>query len=270
MDSVVTTSSNVLSNSYVTGALVVVLVLYASQYAPTLPSYVSNLFDSNVAKLILLLLLVVVVGKQSFGVGLVVALAFLFVVFLLKKYNLSNEFMADVEHKDELKTVKYVENPTNDDDHVISIHTSEHPLVVVPHNSIDQVPQMVVPAVHDDEPSHIVMKSDEGKKQQHEIKSQVKMGLITKEGGKLMEEHTAYKENVVIHKIVDKIGLSEETKPVVHDYVNRVMNHVKSVTSPSDTSDLINQKVTFVCNRVLSESNKGVAPYDNVTEHYSF
>ena len=93
-DNIVKNYTTWLDNPYVSGALIVFLIVYASMAAPRLPMYVAKLFDYTLVKL-LMFFLIVYVSKKNATVALVAAVALMVSIMALDKLKLS-ESMSSV------------------------------------------------------------------------------------------------------------------------------------------------------------------------------
>lgn len=81
-----------LDNPYVSGALIVFLIVYAGMAAPRLPSYIANLFDYTAVKL-LIFFLIAYLSKKNATVALIAAIALMISIMTLNKLKFGEEMM---------------------------------------------------------------------------------------------------------------------------------------------------------------------------------
>lgn len=74
------------SNTYIKGALILFLILYASVFAFKLPKKIAMLFDYTIVKIIFCFLILFVMFAYDPTVALVIALAFYASILTLNKY----------------------------------------------------------------------------------------------------------------------------------------------------------------------------------------
>lgn len=91
-----------LDNPYVSSALTMFLIVYASMAAPKLPSYIANLFDYTLFKLLIFFLIVYVNNKNA-TVALVAAVALMVVIMILNRLKLGQETMEVVGGEEQKK-----------------------------------------------------------------------------------------------------------------------------------------------------------------------
>jgi len=84
-----------LDNPYVSGFLIIFLIVYASMAAPRLPDYIANLFDYTAFKL-LIFFLILYVSKKNATVALVASVALVVSIMALDKLKFKSEMMASV------------------------------------------------------------------------------------------------------------------------------------------------------------------------------
>lgn len=77
--------TNILSNPYVSTALTVFALVFASLAAPNLPPFLASLFDSNLFKLFYLFLILVLL-RYNVAVALIAALGFILAMQTLNRY----------------------------------------------------------------------------------------------------------------------------------------------------------------------------------------
>lgn len=80
-------------NEYVTGALTIFLIVYASYAAPKLPPYILKLFDNPLFKL-LIFFLIVYTAKKNPTVAIIAAVALMVSIHALNKLKLDEMMMA--------------------------------------------------------------------------------------------------------------------------------------------------------------------------------
>ena len=80
-------------NEYVTAALTIFLIVYASYAAPKLPPYILKLFDNPLFKL-LIFFLIVYTAKKNPTVAIIAAVAFMVTIHALNKLKLDQMMMA--------------------------------------------------------------------------------------------------------------------------------------------------------------------------------
>lgn len=78
--------SVVKTNPYLSGAITLFLILYASLAAPALPASVAGLFEHSVFKLAILTLILMLLRNQDFTTAMFVAIAFVVSLSTLSKY----------------------------------------------------------------------------------------------------------------------------------------------------------------------------------------
>lgn len=98
-DNAVEKINSVLENQYVSGALTVFLIVYASMAAPKLPSYLANLFDYTLTKLVVFFLIVYLMKKNA-TVALVAAIALMVTLMSLQQIRFGKEMMEVVGKSD--------------------------------------------------------------------------------------------------------------------------------------------------------------------------
>jgi len=95
LDNFVKKHTSWLDDPYVSGFLIVFLIVYASMAAPKLPNYIANLFDNTFFKLFIFFL-IVYVSKRNATVALVAAVALMVSIMALQRIKVGEEMMAVV------------------------------------------------------------------------------------------------------------------------------------------------------------------------------
>ena len=97
------------SNSKLSAALTVALVLYLAVLAPQLPAVVAGLFESSIFKMLVALCVVALLYNKNYGLAIVLAVAFLLSMTTVSRYRIaalnqeltgmpsSKEYSTDVE-----------------------------------------------------------------------------------------------------------------------------------------------------------------------------
>ena len=85
-----------LDNPYVSGALTIFLIVYASMAAPKLPHYIAKLFDYTLFKL-LMFFLIVYISKKNATVALIAAVALMVSIMTLDRLKVGAEMMTIVK-----------------------------------------------------------------------------------------------------------------------------------------------------------------------------
>jgi hypothetical protein len=86
---------SVLDNPYVSGALTVFLVVYASMAAPTLPEYIAKIFDYTLVKFVMFFM-IAYVAKRNATVALVASVALMVTLITLNNLKFGKEMMGVV------------------------------------------------------------------------------------------------------------------------------------------------------------------------------
>ena len=81
------------NNEYVTAALTIFLIVYASYAAPKLPPYILKMFDNPLFKLLIFFLIVYTANKNP-TVAIIAAVAFMVTIHALNKLKLDQMMMA--------------------------------------------------------------------------------------------------------------------------------------------------------------------------------
>lgn len=95
-DSTVTNSLSFLDNEYVSGALTIFLIVYASYAAPRLPPYILRLFDNPLFKL-LIFFLIVYSAKKNPTIAIIAAVGLMVTIHALNKLKLDQMLMQAVQ-----------------------------------------------------------------------------------------------------------------------------------------------------------------------------
>lgn len=125
--SVARAPTKVLGNTYVSAAVTLFLILYASLARPQLPVFIAKLFDNPLFRL-LVLFGIAFMASRNFQVALLVSVAFTVTMNLLNEQKIVEGFMAqqyeiDVDITDngemeEMEEIEDVEEPLNDVDYM--------------------------------------------------------------------------------------------------------------------------------------------------------
>ncbi len=84
VEKLISNSLSILDNVYVKNVVKMLLVLYAGLAAPRLPSWLANLFNNSVFRL-LILFLIAYIGLKDTSIALMSAVAFTLTIIFLKK-----------------------------------------------------------------------------------------------------------------------------------------------------------------------------------------
>ncbi|AYV78282.1 MAG: hypothetical protein Edafosvirus8_32 [Edafosvirus sp.] len=97
-DNTVKNSLSFLDNEYVSSALTIFLIVYASMVAPKLPNSIVKLFDYTLVKLLMFFLIAYVFRKNP-TVAIIAAVGLLISLMTLNRYKVNKEIMAIVKKK---------------------------------------------------------------------------------------------------------------------------------------------------------------------------
>lgn len=81
-----------LDNQYVSSALTIFLIVYASMAAPKLPTYIASLFDYTIVKL-LMFFMIVFISKKNATVALIASVALMVSIMTLDRIKFGQEMM---------------------------------------------------------------------------------------------------------------------------------------------------------------------------------
>jgi hypothetical protein len=81
------------SNSYLTAALTVFVILYGALAAPKLPSFIANLFNNAIFRLLCLFTIAWIASKNA-QVAIIVAVVFTLIMSLLNTQQMAEGFIA--------------------------------------------------------------------------------------------------------------------------------------------------------------------------------
>jgi len=97
-DSTVTNWLSFLDNEYISGALIIFLIIYASYAAPKLPPYILRLFDNPLFKL-LIFFLIVYSAKKNPTVAIIAAVGLMVTIHALNKLKLDQMLMHAIQRE---------------------------------------------------------------------------------------------------------------------------------------------------------------------------
>jgi len=97
-DATVTNWLSFLDNEYISGALIIFLIVYASYAAPKLPPYILKLFDNPLFKL-LIFFLIVYSAKKNPTVAIIAAVGLMVTIHALNKLKLDQMLMRAVQRE---------------------------------------------------------------------------------------------------------------------------------------------------------------------------
>lgn len=97
-DATVTNWLSFLDNEYISGALIIFLIVYASYAAPKLPPYILQLFDNPLFKL-LIFFLIVYSAKKNPTVAIIAAVGLMVTIHALNKLKLDQMLMRAVQRE---------------------------------------------------------------------------------------------------------------------------------------------------------------------------
>jgi len=97
-DATVTNWLSFLDNEYISGALIIFLIVYASYAAPKLPPYILKLFDNPLFKL-LIFFLIVYSAKKNPTVAIIAAVGLMVTIHALNKLKLDQMLMRAVKRE---------------------------------------------------------------------------------------------------------------------------------------------------------------------------
>ncbi len=199
-----------LDNPYVSGALTVFLIVYASMAAPKLPSYIASLFDYTLFKLFIFFL-IVYVSKRNATVALIAAIALMVSIMTLDRLKFGQEMMEVVKHDGRRKMkmggcVCECDDVTDMSDDARIVKTEEGHLVLHEAKKLEaenalhpaHVEAIAKEITHAEKQGLPVLaaRTDEGAKHMQEIAKAENIGLVSEnEAKKLVAK-------VVVHEIV--------------------------------------------------------------------
>jgi len=99
-DATVTNWLSFLDNEYISGALIIFLIVYASYAAPKLPPYILKLFDNPLFKL-LIFFLIVYSAKKNPTVAIIAAVGLMVTIHALNKLKLDQMLMRAVQREND-------------------------------------------------------------------------------------------------------------------------------------------------------------------------
>lgn len=86
----------ILANPYISGALLLFLVLYSSMARPSMPDWVAKLFENPLFRLLIMFLIAFTATKNT-SVALMVSLTFMITLTLISEKSVAESF---VEYQD--------------------------------------------------------------------------------------------------------------------------------------------------------------------------
>ena len=210
-DIVVRDYTSWLDNPYVSGALTVFLIVYASMAAPKLPSYIASLFDYTLFKLFIFFL-IVYISKRNATVALIAAIALMVSIMTLDRLKVGQEMMEVVKNDGRSRKLRMgncvceCDNATDlsGEDHVVK--TEEGHLVLHEAKKLEaenalhpaHVAAIAKEIAHVEKKGLPVLaaRTDEGAKHMQEIAKAENNGLVS--------EHEAKKlvAKIVVHEMV--------------------------------------------------------------------
>lgn len=95
-----------LDNEYVSSALIIFLIVYATLAAPKLPDYILRLFDYTIVKLVLFFLIAYIAQKNA-SVAIVAAIGLLVTIIALNKLKLNETVGRIMGNSEPMSSVSY-------------------------------------------------------------------------------------------------------------------------------------------------------------------
>lgn len=216
--------TTVLENEYVAGALTLFLIVYASKVAPSLPSYMSSMFNNSIFKIIMFFLIVYMYNKKA-SVALVSALALMVAIMILDKM--------DTKTPEKMTSVS-----TNENDlfaNLTNLINDAFDLITSPEGqiAIDETNKAVKEGhLHPAEAEMIINKiilaeeqgvsplvamSEKGAQEMSNIAKAVENGQIDSEEGQRLAAQIVIQENVM------NIGSEQEQLPFTADEEKQIL-----------------------------------------------
>lgn len=132
-DSSVTNWLSFLDNEYISGALIIFLIVYASYAAPQLPPYILKLFDNPLFKL-LIFFLIVYSAKKNPTVALVAAVGLMVTIHALNKLKLDQMMMRAVqkENMDDLAMMQHAQGN-------LTVEDAYSPAEMIPESAVASI-----------------------------------------------------------------------------------------------------------------------------------
>lgn len=95
-----------LDNEYVSSALIIFLIVYASLAAPKLPNYILKLFDYTIVKLVLFFLIAYIAQKNA-SIAIIAAVGLLVTIMALNKFKLDSTLNRMINKSESMTSVSY-------------------------------------------------------------------------------------------------------------------------------------------------------------------
>lgn len=194
---------NWLDNEYISGALILFLVLYASAIAPKLPGYVLQWFDYSLVKLIAFFLIVYISQKNA-TVAIVCAIAVLATIMALNHLKIGYEMMAVTDPNSANAMNGYTCTCVLDDvkpqtdDGILIINELKLALAegALSKPTAQSIAKHVVVSEQEGKPV-LVAKTSEGNKKMEEIATAENQGTLSEQQAKKMEARVVVTEAVM-------------------------------------------------------------------------
>jgi hypothetical protein len=282
-DNAIEKINSVLENQYVSGALTVFLIVYASMAAPKLPNYLTKLFDYTLTKLVVFFLIVYLM-KRNATVALVAAVALMVTIMALERVKFGKEMMEVVGKSD--KKIKLgdcscdctcgsIENivPQTEEGHLVIKEVKQavtngdlHPAVAhamaqsVVKKEIDNIPILESTTKH-------------GAVKMEEIAKAEETGLLNSDDAKKLAAKVVVNELVAQSNglILDEIGEPIKNYENYENYENydhrEMMTSIGSEYNPDDVmlptvtvgSEQVQSTMTDLAEEVLRRKNEETA-----------
>lgn len=262
-DKLVKDNTQFLDNEYVSGALLVFLIVYSSAIAPKLPNYMIRMFDYTAVKL-LFFFMILLVSKKSPTIALIGAVALMVSIITLNRLKFDQEMMSVVNNEERssrqilLETCSCTCDCLND---IIPI-TNDGKLVVeeiknavvngaLPPAKGEELAKQIVASENNGLPV-LVAQTEEGLKRMEEIQKSLDSGKINEEVAKKMESVIVVAEAVLQAKAETKAEVSQTPRGEV---INRTTPKVEEVSSASSSPSMA-EMAEEVLRRKQEETNR--------------
>lgn len=244
-DRIVKTYTSWFDNDYVSGFLIVFMIVYASMIAPKLPLSVAKLFDYTWFKL-LLLFLIAFISKKNPKVALFSAIALVITIIVLNKLQLQQNILLS-----DLKSIISSQPIANSPDAQLLIGAAHSEMTsgAIEYEHFDAVTQHVIDTINDQQPL-LAVRTPEGEQRLQELNEATKSGAVDPRSAKLLGA------KVVVHDILSSIGqgLLSLTKSSVES------NDETSAPSQAEEKELESVAQEVIQQKAITKSEKGIEP----------
>jgi len=244
-----------LDNPYVSGALIVFLVVYAAMAAPRLPNYIAKLFDYTLFKLFIFFL-IVYVSKKNATVALVASVALMVSLMALDKLKLS-ESMEDVSSESEVKS--------EESKIVLAEAKRAEEQGALSKSSVEELVRKLLKSESEGK-SVLVARTEEGVKMMEQIAKAESEGKLSEENALRMVASVVVREAVLEEKLN-----SAEEHPVGHPMNQSIMppsgnNVVSSKPNVGVSSGTMTNVMLPPSGNIVPKSSETVSMINNMEQ----